>query len=126
VYVEERNMTVTAYCPCKKCCGWKRNWFGMPVYSSGRAKGDRKKVGLTASGEKARPGTIAADPSIPFGTQLYVPGYGYGVVQDRGGAIKGDHIDVFFKSHKQALNWGRQNVPVKILHPATRSARSYP
>ena len=46
---------------------------------------------------------------------MYVPGYGYGRVEDRGGAIKGpDKIDVFFKSRKQALNWGRQQLRVRV------------
>jgi len=44
-----------------------------------------------------------------------VPGYGCGTVQDRGGAIKGMHIDAWFSTEKQALNWGRKrNVPVEV------------
>lgn len=117
----ERTMTVTAYCPCQQCCGWKRNWYGRAVYASGPNKGKKKQVGVTASGEKAHYGTVAADPSIPFGTPLYIPGYGRGVVQDRGGAIKGDHIDVFFKSHKQALEWGRKTLPVQIWLPPSHT-----
>lgn len=61
-------------------------------------------------------GTIAADTTYyPFGTRMYVPGYGWGVVEDRGGAIKGpDRLDLFFESHQQALNWGRQRLQVRI------------
>ena len=61
-------------------------------------------------------GTIAADTKYyPFGTRMLVPGYGWGVVSDRGGAIKGrDRIDLYFKSHQDALNWGRRKVKVKI------------
>lgn len=64
-------------------------------------------------------GTIAADTKYyPFGTKMYVPGYGWGVVEDRGGAIKGaDRIDLFFKSHKEALAWGRRKVRVTIKYP---------
>lgn len=81
-------------------------------------KGERKKVGQTASGEMAKPGTIAADTSLyPFGTLMYVPGYGYGNVQDRGGAIKGEKIDLYFKKHKQALQWGRVQKEVQIWLP---------
>lgn len=113
-----KSMEVTAYCPCKKCCAWKRNWLGRPVFASGAMKGERKKVGQTASGEMARPGTIAADTSMyPFGTIMYVPGYGYGTVQDRGGAIKGEKIDLYFKKHKQALQWGRVQKEVYIWLP---------
>ena len=61
-------------------------------------------------------GTIAADTRYyPFGTRMYIPGYGWGVVEDRGGAIKGEErIDLFFDSHNQALRWGRRKVPVTI------------
>jgi hypothetical protein len=61
-------------------------------------------------------GTIAADTSYyPFGTRMKVPGYGWGVVEDRGGAIKGPtRIDVYFRSHDTALQWGRQHLPVQI------------
>lgn len=110
-----RTLTVTGYCRCGQCTGWHRNWFGRPVFSGGRLKGRRKEVGITASGARARVGTIAADTSrYPFGTIMYVPGYGYGRVEDRGGAIKGEHIDLYFRSHRQALRWGRQQRRVTI------------
>jgi len=38
---------------------------------------------------------------------MYVPGYGYGVVEDRGGDIKGRRIDLYFTRHSKALAWGR-------------------
>ena len=111
----ERTMVVTGYCKCRKCCGWRRTWYGKPVVASGSSEGKRKKVGVTARGTKAKTGTIAADTSrYPFGTIMYIPGYGYGRVEDRGGAITGDHIDLFFKSHKQALQWGKKTLPVKV------------
>lgn len=109
----------TGYCKCGSCCGWKRNLMMIPVYAYGPMEGQRKKVGETASGTKAKPGrTIAADTSIfPFGTKIKVPGYGWGVVEDRGGAIKGNRLDLFFKTHKQALEWGRQTVTVEVIRP---------
>ncbi len=111
-------MVVTGYCKCGVCCNWKRNWLLRPVIASGPARGERKKVGVTASGTRARPGTIAADTRrYPVGTIMYVPGYGYGRVEDRGGAIQGDHIDLYFKKHKQALEWGKRKVPVRIWVP---------
>ncbi|WP_338033222.1 3D domain-containing protein [Desulfobulbus alkaliphilus] len=63
-----------------------------------------------------RDGTIAADTAYyPFGTRMYVPGYGWGRVEDRGGAIKGrDRIDLYFSSHTEALQWGRQELRVRI------------
>ena len=64
----------------------------------------------------SHPGTIAADTvHYPFGTTMKIPGYGRGIVEDRGSAIKGpNRIDLFFNSHQKALTWGRKNIPVKI------------
>lgn len=61
-------------------------------------------------------GTIAADTRYyPFGTRMHVPGYGWGRVEDRGGAIKGrDRIDLYFSSHEEALQWGRRKMRVQI------------
>ncbi len=64
-------------------------------------------------------GTIAADTTYyPFGTEMFVPGYGWGIVEDRGSAIKGPlHIDLYFNSHQDALQWGRRKVTVEIYPP---------
>lgn len=61
-------------------------------------------------------GTIAADTDYyPFGTEIYVPGYGWGSVEDRGGAIKGPtRLDIYFSFHSTCNKWGRQHVTVKI------------
>lgn len=115
---EVRTMLVTAYDAGKKSCGWKRQYgcIGPPVYAYGPLKGKRKRVGITADGTKAKKGTIAADiQKYPFSTKMYVPGYGWGEVHDVGSAIKGDHIDVFFPSHKDAMKWGKKYLKVTIL-----------
>ena len=64
-------------------------------------------------------GTIAADTRYyPFGTRMYIPGYGWGIVEDRGGAIKGrDRLDIFYNSHAEALQWGRKRVRVIVELP---------
>jgi len=61
-------------------------------------------------------GTIAADTKFyKFGTRIYVPGYGMGVVEDRGGAIKGPtRLDLYYDSHAEAREWGRRKVRVKF------------
>ncbi len=66
-----------------------------------------------------RDGTIAADTKhYPFGTRMYVPGYGWGKVEDRGKKIKGPtRIDLFFHSHDDALEWGRKKIRVSIERP---------
>lgn len=89
--------------------------LGQPVFSSGPNKGKPKEVGVTASGTKAKHGTIAADTAVlPFGTIVYVPGYGYGRVEDRGGAIKGHKLDLWFHSHEVAKKWGRKRIQVRV------------
>ncbi len=116
--MEYLTLEATGYCKCGECCGWKRNLLFQPVYAYGSMEGEPKKVGVTASGTKAKKGTIAADTShFPFGTRMKIPGYGDGVVEDRGGAIQGDKIDLFFKTHKQALEWGRRHVTVEVRYP---------
>lgn len=116
--VEYLTLEATGYCKCGQCCGWKRNLFLQPVYAYGPMKGETKKVGVTASGTKAKRGTIAADTGVfPFGTRMRIPGYGDGVVEDRGGAIQGNKIDLFFKTHQQALEWGRRNIVVEVRYP---------
>lgn len=75
--------------------------------------------GLTATGYdlKANPnGVIAVDPSvIPLGTKVWVEGYGYAIARDTGGNIKGNKIDLHMPSSEQAVNYGVQNVQVKII-----------
>lgn len=67
-------------------------------------------------GNPLKPGDIAVDPSvIPMGTKLWIPGYGYGVANDQGSAIKGNRIDLFFPSRQAALDYGIQNVKVYVL-----------
>ena len=114
---ETRELLVTGYCNCGKCCGWRKKWFlfGEPVYNYGKMKGSPKKVGVTASGTVAAKGTIAADLAVyPIGTRMEIPGYGFGTVQDVGGAVKGNHIDIWFPSHKEAATWGTRKVKVKV------------
>jgi 3D (Asp-Asp-Asp) domain-containing protein len=70
----------------------------------------------TATGTYPKRGTIAVDPSvIPLGTKMYIPGYGYGVAEDTGGAVNGHIIDLFFETQAEALKWGRRTVTIKIL-----------
>ncbi len=108
----------TGYCPCGECCNWERNWLLQPVIASGPNEGKSKAVGITASGRPARHGTLAADTTIfPFGTVIYVPGYGYGVVEDRGGDIKGYKLDLYFPSHAEAKRHGRVKHTVKVWLP---------
>jgi 3D (Asp-Asp-Asp) domain-containing protein/LysM repeat protein len=77
--------------------------------------------GITATGVNIKDNpdkkVISVDPSvIPLGTEVYVEGYGYAIAADTGGAIKGNKIDVFIPDKQDAINWGKQQVEVKILN----------
>jgi 3D (Asp-Asp-Asp) domain-containing protein len=111
----------TGYCSCQTCCNWRRSVLGLgaPVIASGPNRGRPKAVGITANGTRARPGVIAADTNLfAFGTVMYVPGYGWGRVEDVGGAIKGYHLDLFFRDHATAQQWGVRKKEIKFLRPA--------
>ncbi|NIX01789.1 MAG: hypothetical protein GWN13_26850, partial [Phycisphaerae bacterium] len=72
--------------------------------------------GLTATNKLARRGRIAADWGVfPPGTRFYIPGYGEAVVEDRGGKIKGYHLDLFVDSREEALRWGVKDIDVYVL-----------
>lgn len=89
------------------------------VESTGKSPG-HPSYGITYSGVKVRRGavsTIAADPRVfPIGTVLYIPGYGYGVVADIGGAVKGHVIDLYFHSKEDIYSqWGKKTVKVVVV-----------
>ncbi len=76
--------------------------------------------GVTATGFDLRKNpnakVIAVDPSvIPLGTKVYVDGYGYAIAADKGSAIKGNKIDVFFASKSRAYQWGKRQVKIRII-----------
>jgi 3D (Asp-Asp-Asp) domain-containing protein len=73
-------------------------------------------TGRTASGRYTAPGIVAVDPAvIPLGSKLYIPGYGWGVAADTGGAIVGNKIDVWYPSSGQCYSWGVRNVTIKVF-----------
>ncbi len=75
----------------------------------------------TATGRWPKIGYVAVNTNlIPYGTKLYIPGYGYCIAQDTGafGAHKGDRnqVDVFMNTKRECLKWGRKyNVAIQIL-----------
>lgn len=71
---------------------------------------------ITSTGQKARVGGIAVDPKvIPYGTRVYVEGYGYARAIDCGKTIKGDRIDVFLETDRECRKWGVKKVKLYIL-----------
>ena len=92
--IDGETYKITAYCSCSKCCG--------------------KTTERTASGTQATAGrTVAAPSKFAFGTKLNIGGHIY-TVEDRGGAIKGNRIDIYVSSHSAALQWGVKYLPVSV------------
>lgn len=88
--------TATFYDNCVKCCG--------------------KTTGITAMGTKATAGRTVAMPSTyKFGTKIRIKGMGTYIVEDRGGAIKGNRIDIFVNSHAEALRLGKKTIYLKVI-----------
>lgn len=99
-----KTINASAYCACAKCCG--------------------KTNGITASGAKATAWyTVAAGKGYPMGTIIYIPALsnkpngGWFVVQDRGGAISNNKLDIFCSTHNEALQFGRRNLECYIYIP---------
>ncbi|MBB5324390.1 3D (Asp-Asp-Asp) domain-containing protein [Anoxybacillus tepidamans] len=89
------------------------------VESTGKTP-DHPGYGITYSGVRVKRdlySTIAADLNIfPIGTVLFIPGYGYGVVADKGGAIKGHRIDLYYDTVEDVYKyWGKKTVEVYIV-----------
>ncbi len=92
---EVGTFNISSYCPCEKCCN--------------------KTDGITASGKKATEWcTIAAGKKYELGTIIYIPDLadmpneGWFIVEDRGGAISDEKLDVYMSTHEKALEFGRK------------------
>ncbi len=92
-----KTFNTSAYCSCSKCCG--------------------KSSGMTSSGVQATSWyTLAAGSGYPIGTVIYIPYFkdkpngGWFVVQDRGGSIKDNKLDVYMGTHSQAIQFGRKSL----------------
>ncbi len=92
-----KRFNTSAYCSCAKCCG--------------------KKTGITSSGARVSSWyTIAAGKGYPIGTIIYIPALkdkpngGWFVVQDRGGAISNNRLDIYMGTHSSALQFGRRSL----------------
>lgn len=89
-------------------------------YESTGKNESHPEYGITYSGVKVKRdlySTVAADLSVfPIGTILFIPGYGYGVVADKGGAIKGDKVDLYYETVEDVYNkWGKKEIDVYII-----------
>lgn len=90
------NFRLTSYCPCYQCSeGWGR----------------RTSSGALASANH----TVAVDPKvIPIGSRLMINGVEY-VAEDVGGAVKGNHIDIYYNTHAETIQNGTRNAEVYLV-----------
>ena len=98
--------TIVGYCNCIKCCG---------IWSAQHpSRQDTDYVQMTASGTIPTEGiTVAADWSVfPPGTVIEIDGIGRRIVEDKGGAVKGNMLDLYFSSHEEAVAHAKQEMRV--------------
>jgi 3D (Asp-Asp-Asp) domain-containing protein len=87
--------------------------------STGKNPG-HPEFGITYSGVMVKRdlfSTVAADLNVfPIGTILFIPGYGYGVVADKGGAIRGNKVDLYYETIDDVYNqWGKKEIDVYVV-----------
>lgn len=88
----------------------------LHVEATAYSGGTITAMGLKAVRDPNGISTIAVDPSvIPLGSKVYIPGYGYAIASDTGGAIKGNIIDLFMNSAAACTNWGRRNITIYVV-----------
>ncbi|WP_054025794.1 3D domain-containing protein [Bacillus sp. FJAT-28004] len=100
-----KNVTLTAY---------------SAGFSSTGKDENHPQYGITSSGARVKEGrTIAVDPKIiPIGWWVYIEGIGFRRAEDKGSAVKGNKIDVYFDSTKIANKFGRKKgITVYVLGP---------
>lgn len=91
-----KTFTVTAYCPCQRCCALNAG-------------------GWTASGVKPLSGLTAAGPRwMRYGTKLQIPGVGFRVIEDRLARHYDARIDVYVRTHREAVRFGSRKLRVSF------------
>ena len=97
VHTKTFQVRATGYCNCARCSG-----PGHPRTASGRYP----KQGRTLAVDRRK---------IPLGSKIIMKGKTY-YAEDVGGAIKGNRIDVYFRSHSQAQSFGVKRVKIKVYY----------
>lgn len=73
--------------------------------------------GITASGTYVKEGrTVAADWRVlPPGSIIYIEDIGLRVVEDKGGAVIGNHLDIFIPDERATVTFGVQHKRVWLI-----------
>jgi 3D (Asp-Asp-Asp) domain-containing protein len=73
-------------------------------------------LGITASGLLVKKNlTLACPPEFPFGAKVSIDGVGTLRCEDRGGAIKGNHFDIYVETKREAFAFGRRNLVAEVI-----------
>ena len=106
---QERQKNLSGYLPKGKFTG---NFSAYTAAADECGKSD----GITASGLKVKENrTLACPPAYPFGTKVKIEGMGTLICEDRGGAIKGNHFDIYVETKKEAFAFGRQHLEAEVV-----------
>ena len=112
---------------CQKLDKWKEKqaqmWNSLPsekfainasAYTASADECGNSK-GITSSGIKVHEGTLACPPQFPFGVKVKIDGMGTFVCEDRGGAIKGNHFDIYMETKGEAFDFGRRHLQAEVV-----------
>lgn len=103
----------TAYCPCFSCCGKHEGDEGYGITASGYNVFSYEKNIIAADTDLFPFGTVVElYRTLPYGTEEFIGTYS---VEDRGGAIKGERIDVFFFSNEEAVNFDKCELRLEVV-----------
>ena len=89
---------------------------GEEQYKTAEETVKNKADGITATGTPVVEGqTIAVDPRvIPYGTKVIIGGHIF-TAEDCGGAIQGNHIDIYVNNRAEATALGVTNADVFLV-----------
>lgn len=94
--------------------------FNVSAYTAGYESTQKKQgevgYGVMASGKHVYEGALSCPKEFEFGTKIKLDGLGTFTCEDRGGAITGNHLDIFFHSLSKAQDFGRQYIKGEIIN----------
>lgn len=108
----------TAYCPCFSCCGKHEGDEGYGITASGYNVFSYEKNIIAADTDVLSFGTeVKLYRTLPSGDEEFIGTY---TVEDQGGGIKGERIDIFYFSHEEALKFGRNQLRLEVVSQPKR------
>lgn len=108
----------TAYCPCFSCCGKHEGDEGYGITASGYNVFSYEKNIIAADTDVLSFGTeVKLYRMLPSGDEEFIGTY---TVEDQGGGIKGERIDIFYFSHEEALKFGRNQLRLEVVSQPKR------